>query len=122
MWMHHTSLHFDRSVEQHGGVTNGAMISGPSVLLSTAIVGTDDTGGRTLMIRAMLDSGSQTSFITADPASKVNLARSTVIKVSGFGGRQLAAKESVSLLVGPQNLPVRALVLNSITGKKPSTQ
>ena len=118
---HHTSLHFDRAVERQSGVTSGATFSGPSVLLSTAMVGIDDTAGKTLMFRALLDSGSQTSFITADAASKLNLARSTVdVKISGIGGRQQAAKESVSLLVGPQKLPVTALVLNSIAENIPS--
>ena len=37
-----------------------------------------------------------------------------------IGGRQQAAKESVSLLVGPQKLPITALVLNSIAGNIPS--
>ena len=102
-------------------MTSGAAFSGPSVLLSTAMVGIDDTAGKTLMFRALLDSGSQTSFITADAASKLNLARSTVdVKISGNGGRQQAAKESVSLLVGPQKLPITALVLNSIAGNIPS--
>ena len=118
---HHTSLHFERTAEQ-GGVTSGAAFSGPSVILSTAMVGIEDTAGNTLMFRALLDSGSQTSFITADAASKLNIARSTVdVKVSGIGGgRQQTAKESVNLLVSSQKLPVRALVLNSIAGSIPS--
>ena len=117
---HHTSLHFDGPVEQQSGVTSGATFSGPFVLLSTAMVGIDDTAGKTLMFRALLDSGSQTSFITAEAASKLNLARSTVdVKISGIGERQQAAKESVNLLMGPQTMPVTALVLNSITGNIP---
>ena len=93
------------------------MSDGPSVLLSTAMVGIDDTAGKILMFRALLDSGSRTSLITADAAFKLNLARSLVdVKISGYGGRQPAAKEPVSLLVGPQKLPVTALVLNSIAG------
>ena len=119
--MHHTSLHFDRPVEQQGGVTSGAAFSGPSVLLSTAMVGIDDAAGKTMMFRALLDSGSQTSFITAEAASNLNLARSTVdVKISGIGGRQQAAKESVNLVIGPQKVPVTALVLNSIAGNIPS--
>ena len=118
---HHTSIHCDLPVEQQSGVTSGATFSGPSVLLSTAMVSIDDTAGKTLMFRALLDSGSQTSFITAEAASKLNLARSTVdVKISVIGGRQQAAKESVSLLVGPQKLPVTALVLKSIAGNIPS--
>ena len=69
----------------------------------------------------MLESGSQTSFITADAASKLNIAGSEVdVKISGIGGRQQASKESVNLVIGPQKLPVTALVLNSIAGKIPS--
>ena len=118
---HPTSLHFDCPVEQQSGVTSGATFSGPSVLLSTAMVGIDDAAGDTLMFRALLDSGSQTSFITADAASKLNITWSTVdVKISGIGGRQQAAKESVSLLVGPQKLPATAPVLNSIAEIIPS--
>ena len=119
---HHTSLHFDRSIkQQQSGVTSGAIFSGPSVLLPTAMVGIDDAAGKTMMFRALLDSGSQPSFITADATSKLNIARSTVdVKISGIGGRQQAAKESVNLVIGPQKLPVTALVLNSIAGNIPS--
>ena len=114
---HHKLLHFDRPVEQQSGVTSGSTFSGPSVLLPTAMVGIDDSSGETLMFRTLLDSGSQTSFITADAASKFNIARSTVdVKISGIGGRQQAAKESVNLVIGPQKLPVTALVLISIAG------
>ena len=110
-----------RAVEQQSGVTSGATFSGPSVLLSAAMVGIDDKAGKTLKFRALLDSGSQTSFITADAASKLNIACSTVdVKISGIGGRQQAAKESVNLVIGPQKLPVTALVLNSIAGNIPS--
>ena len=104
-------------------MTSGATFSGPSVILSTAMamVGIDDAAGKTLMFRALLDSGSQTSFITADAASKPNIARSTVVvNISGVGGRQQAAKDSVNLMIDPQKLPVTALVLNSIAGIIPS--
>ena len=118
---HHTSLHFDRPVEQQCGVTSGATFSCRSVILSTALVGIDDAAGKTLMFRALLDSGPQTSFITADAASKLDIALSTVdVKISGIGGRQQAAKDSVILVIGPHKLPVTALVLNSIAGNRPS--
>ena len=80
------------------------------------MVGIDDAAGETLMFRSLLDSRSQTSFITADAASKLNITRSTVdVKISGIGGRQQEAKESINLVIGPQKLPVTALVLKSIT-------
>ena len=102
-------------------MTSGATFSGPSVLLSTGMFGIDDAAIETLAFRAFLDSGSQTSFITADAASKLKIARSTVdLKISGIGGRHQAAKESVNLVIGPQKLPVTALVLNSIAGNIPS--
>ena len=118
---HHTSLHLDRPVEQQKRVTSGGTFSGPSVILSTAMVGTEDAAGKTLIFRTLLDSGSQTSFITADAASRLDIARSTVdVKISGIGGRQQAAKESLNLVIGPKKLPVTALVLNSIAGNIPS--
>ena len=42
------------------------------------------------------------------------------MKISEIGGRQQAAKESVSLLVVPEILPHSALVLNAIAGNIPS--
>ena len=118
---HHTSLHFDCTVEQQSGVTSGATFSRPSVILSTAMVGIEDAAGETLTFRALLNSGSQTSFITADVASKLNIARSTVdVKISGIDGRQQVVKESVNLVIGPQKLPVTALVLDTIAGNIPS--
>ena len=69
--------------------------------------GTDDTVGNTLMFRALVDSGSQTT--------KLNIARSTVeVKISGIDARQQAAKDSGILVIGPQKLPVIVLVLTSI--------
>ena len=114
---HLTSLLFDRLVEQQSGVTSAATFSGPSVILPTAMIVIDDATGNTLMFRALLDSGSQTSFITADAASKPNIVRSTTVdvKISGIGGRQQAAMEPVT-----QKQPVTALVLNSIAGNIPS--
>ena len=115
---HHTSLHFDRPVEQQGGVTSGATFSGPSVLLSTAMVGIKDTAGKTLMFRALLDAGSQINFITAEAASKLNLARSTVDGTLGLvatSSRRVSNSPSWS-----QKLTVTALVLNSIAGNIPS--
>ena len=58
-----------------------------SVLLSTAMVGIYNTTGKTLMFRGLPGTGSQTSLITADAASKLNYGRSTVdVKNSGIGG------------------------------------
>ena len=71
------------------------------------MVGIDDAAGKTSTFRALLDSGSQTSFITTDAASELNIAQSTVdVKISGIDGRQQAAKDSVNLVIGPQKLPV----------------
>ena len=69
------------------------------------------------MFRALLHSGSQTNFISADAASNLSIACSTVdVKIYVIGGRQQADPESVGFLVGLQKLPVTALVLNSIAG------
>ena len=94
-------------------MTSGATFSGPSVILSTAIVGIDAATGKTMMFRTLLDSGSQTSSLTADAASKLNIARSTVdVKIPGLSGRQQAANETVNLVIGPQKLPCSSAELN----------
>ena len=86
---HHTSPNIDRLVEHQVGLTSCATFRGASVLLSTAMVGIDNTAGMTLMFPALLYSVSQTSFITANDAWKRHLARSAVdVKVSGDGNKQ----------------------------------
>ena len=69
----------------------------------------------------MAEEAADVFMVKTDGASKLNIARSTVdVKISGIGGRQQAAKESVNLVIGPQKMTVTALVLNSIAGNIPS--
>ena len=55
----HTSLHSERPADQQSGVTSWATFGSLYVLLSTAMVGIDDTAGKTLLFCASLDSGTQ---------------------------------------------------------------
>ena len=81
------------------------------------MVGADNTAGTTSMFQALLDSGSQTSSITADAASKLDF---TCLEICGNRGQQQTAKESVTFPVGVQKFPVTARVPNSIAGNTPS--
>ena len=53
-----TSFHFSPTIEQQSALIGEATVSGPSVILSRAMVGKDDTAGtgNTLKLRALLGS------------------------------------------------------------------
>lgn len=64
----------------HNVITN-------QVLLATAIIKTRDNYGNSYSVGALLDSGSQTSFITQKLANKLKLPQRQVnINVTGAGG------------------------------------
>ena len=48
-----------RPVEQQNGAKYGALFSGPSEILSKAMVGIVDTAGKTPMFRSKIESGCQ---------------------------------------------------------------
>lgn len=72
-----TGLH---SVQSHS-----ASAASSRVLLSTALVDISDVHGNTHLCRVMLDSGSESSFITQNLCEKLGLKRfSTNISISGI--------------------------------------
>ncbi|XP_076635461.1 uncharacterized protein LOC143348752 [Colletes latitarsis] len=75
------------------------------VVLATARVHVFGKNGATRIARALLDQGSETSFISAGLANDLNLKRiRTPATVSGLGGGQTQAiKYSVNLNLGSQN-------------------
>lgn len=98
-----------------------------SVLLATAQVLVDSRNGCKFILRALLDQGSQASFVTEATVQLLNLTRKTVSGwVSGVGGEQTRIKHMVSLIVksryNPQALVrVNAYVLRSLTTLLPNT-
>lgn len=98
-----------------------------SVLLATAQVLVDSRNGCKYILRALLDQGSQASFVTEATVQLLNLTRKSVSGwVSGVGEEQTRIKHMVSLTVksryNPQALVrVNAYVLRSLTTLLPNT-
>ncbi|CAB3238247.1 unnamed protein product [Arctia plantaginis] len=98
-----------------------------SVLLATARVSVDSRNGCKYLIRALLDQGSQASFVTEATVQLLNLTRRSVSGwVSGVGEGQTRIKHMVSLIVKSRHNPevlvrVNAYVLRSLTTLLPST-
>ncbi|XP_036147491.1 uncharacterized protein LOC118647197 [Monomorium pharaonis] len=101
--------------------------SGGQVLLSTAQLICSDTEGREITIRALLDSGSEASFVTDRVAQQLCLPRRRVrIPVSGIQGQTSSvATQSVALTIGSRDRSARlhlpsALVLPRLTSLLPA--
>ncbi|XP_026746103.1 uncharacterized protein LOC113507448 [Trichoplusia ni] len=102
-------------------------IQSNSVLLATANVLVNSRNGCKYVVRALLDQGSQASFVTEATVQLLNLNRKSVSGwVSGVGERQTKIKHKVILCVKSCHNPnasvsVEAYVLRSLTTILPTT-
>ncbi|KAL0860934.1 hypothetical protein ABMA27_009466 [Loxostege sticticalis] len=97
------------------------------VLLATALLDTTSRRGEKFVIRALLDQGSQSSFITESIVQLLGLKKIPVrSQISGVGGENsLISKAMVEIEVSSRTDPnvryqIRAYVLSSITTLLPS--
>lgn len=99
-----------------------------SVLLATASVKVVNSTGCKQTIRALLDQGSQASFVTEATVQLLGLSRKPVRGwVSGLGDGRMKIKHTVSLRVESRHNPdvsvlVNAYVLPSLTSLLPATR
>ncbi|KOB71156.1 Uncharacterized protein OBRU01_14292, partial [Operophtera brumata] len=147
---HHTYLHLAGDTESKPVASSGSPVVSSSgeeapvvcfasggvaprnqVLLATALVKADTGNGDTKIVRALLDQGSQASFITEATAQHLGLTKIPVRRViSGVGGgHNISSKSKVKLNIssmqeGFQNikLSLDVYVLKSITTLLPSKQ
>lgn len=98
-----------------------------TVLLATARVLVYASDGTQHTVRALLDTGSQASFVTEDCVHRLKLRRKHIaVKVSGLGSTETGtARGIVQLQIGSTQEPsmefnVEALVINRITSYDPS--
>lgn len=99
------------------------------VLLPTAIVKAVSTKDTVCEIRALLDQGSETSFVTEDTVQRLGLKKTpTNEQLSGVGGdRHFISKSVVNMKISSRIDPkeivdVKAYVLKSITSFLPSNK
>lgn len=98
------------------------------VLLSTAVIRVADKYGNFQEARALIDGGSQSTFITEKCASRLGLCvrGSGCIEIKGIGGNELSGcRGQVTLRMVPQHTPeplisTTGLVLNKVSDKLPA--
>lgn len=123
---HHTLLHVNN---QDNSVTklNISTIDkdcGP-VLLATALVKVQNIFGRFEMLRALIDPGSQATFVTEQAAQQLGLPRTRVLtEVSGISATKGRSHQQISIAISPRfssvfKIQTNALVLKSITKPLP---
>lgn len=124
---HNTLLHSETNTETTANPENVALVSGitnEQVLLPTAQVKILTLDGKELTVRALLDSGSQSSFITSNLAHKIGkkLLPSTV-SIKGIGNYEHKINKSLELDIYscayPYKIKVNCLVVDEITPKLP---
>ncbi|KAJ8980119.1 hypothetical protein NQ317_013554 [Molorchus minor] len=97
------------------------------ILLATALVNLIGYGGCKVEARALLDSGSQSSFITAEMANKLKAKlRNTNIRVSGLGQNGVRVSNTITIICESQKEPRKTIsvvcgVLDKITCPLPHT-
>ncbi|XP_011705735.1 PREDICTED: uncharacterized protein LOC105460935 [Wasmannia auropunctata] len=131
---HHTLLHEDR----HSGLTDSSatearavahLASHPRerrVLLATARVRLQVASGRSTIVRALVDSGSELNFVFESVVQRLRAPRQpTRVRISGLGETETALARSTvtavlhSLSGAPYSRPLEALVLPRLTSYKP---
>ncbi|KAL1446903.1 hypothetical protein WDU94_014040 [Cyamophila willieti] len=97
------------------------------VLLSTAVVSVEDGNGVDKPVRVLLDSGSQSNFITTECVKRLNLSTLKVepIKVNGIGGSNRFTVDSICNLTMKSRfekfvIPMAAIVVPNVTNKLPA--
>ncbi|XP_053946180.1 uncharacterized protein LOC128855352 [Anastrepha ludens] len=113
MQKHHTLLHDSLSTQPNKVATHHTrsdyLIQTPntndltSVLLATAVIGIRSPTGHELQLRALLDNGSQASFISEFAVQQLHLRRARLqVPITGIGGCQPEFNIDCSALVLPR--------------------
>ncbi|XP_011859294.1 PREDICTED: uncharacterized protein LOC105556792 [Vollenhovia emeryi] len=139
---HNTLLHFEQSSRSQpesdvGGeesnaqettksitLAPAAINQGQQVLLATAMVNVTDVKGATRSIRALLDNGSQSCFITKDCCKELGLKRQdTNIPVCGLGEHSVQTRSMAKIIIQSRTTGYKkrlnCLVVDTITQKLP---
>ncbi|XP_024884721.1 uncharacterized protein LOC112462887, partial [Temnothorax curvispinosus] len=138
---HNTLLHFEQASKNNSdsepktknsenkestspATVNHAAINQEQVLLTTALVNVSNTKGETKSIRALLDSGSQSCFITEDCCTELGVKRqSTNMPICGLGGQAVSTRSLVKIIIQSRTTGYRkqldCLVVDTITQRLP---
>uniref|UniRef100_A0A6P7G8E0 Uncharacterized protein LOC114335132 n=1 Tax=Diabrotica virgifera virgifera TaxID=50390 RepID=A0A6P7G8E0_DIAVI len=134
---HNTLLHIQRNENENGRrETNTpensnvsftcSNFSRENVLLATALVQVTDKFNKSHTVRALLDSGSQSSFISSKLCDILNLETESIdMVVVGINSSKSQIKKkceiSVEALHSAYSVKLSCLIINEITGIQPTT-
>lgn len=96
-----------------------------SVLLATAMIGVFDKNGSVIMLRALLDQGSQSAFITEQAAQTLRISRRSIHAIiSGIGAKTQVSKQAIELSLFPRFesdfiITTHAIILPKLTEINP---
>lgn len=91
------------------------------VLLATAMIGVTDKNGSPIMLRALMDQGSQSAFISENAAQTLKLQRLSIsATVTGIGETPQSAKHAMNVTITPRfqsefAIYSQAIVLRKLT-------
>lgn len=121
---HHSLLHLEKSIKSNLAQVetlnvhaNLAVNHAGSVLLATAMIGVRNKYGETIMLRALLDQGSQSAFISESAAQTLKLRRESIsAEITGIGAKTQNAKYAMELFLFPRfesdfSITTRAIIL-----------
>ncbi|XP_059061146.1 uncharacterized protein LOC131854043 [Achroia grisella] len=139
---HHSLLHLERKIEStpneskepNEQVTNEketkisthfAQETQGEILLATALVKIKSSNGYCQIVRALIDQGSEASFVNEATVQALGLKRSAVNGlISGVGDGKTRTKSMVSFVLGSRfnslSIPVNAYVLSTLTSFLPN--
>lgn len=141
---HNGILHLDKKINERSVKANVARTSEEtetfhvsanvarqntgSVLLATIILGAFDKNGARILLRALLDQGSQSAFISEKAAQTLKLPRKSIdVTISGIGAREQKAKHLIEMTMFPRFesdfiLNCNAIILPRLTHVSNNTQ
>lgn len=103
---HHLLLHFDDVINTVDGNESDKVISAHStfkdneILLSTAIIDMLDHAGRLYECKVLLDSGSQSNFITKNLCDRLKLSKRQInMAISGLGQNSMNVHSKVNAVI-----------------------
>lgn len=123
---HHSLLYIPTDTKQNGPPKTNALNSTSKItkscqiLLTTAIINAQSTNGIIHQLRALIDSGSQSSFITENAVQKLNLKK-TANRVQVYGLGRVDAGISpgiVRLTIGSIHDPLFAIQMDALVMPK----
>ncbi|XP_037959436.1 uncharacterized protein LOC119688843 [Teleopsis dalmanni] len=123
---HNTLLHINSGQNNNTSTLTMNTGTAENVLLATAQVRVKSVQGEMIMLRALIDQGSQTTAVSEEAAQILNLPRKKVkMEVQGLGGTPVGvAKAKINLQIHPRftskyKINAEALILPSLVSCQP---